>query len=976
MPRVLENIDSSGKKYFVEINTGEAENGVPVGGSTGQVLAKASNDDYDSEWVTPEGGNVDSVNGQTGIVVLDTDDVGEGINNKYLSATQKTDLTDGGETILHTHSHTTLNDIGTNTHEDIDTKLASLYNEREITKETTGFTNSENITVTYNETTRKVTLTGTFVAYYKGEVVSILTDGWVSPAHADVEGTYFLHYCDNGLEFNTSPWVFNCLQIAFIQYNGNKIGIRETHGFMQWQTHKEFHETIGTYKTAGGTFSDYTLNSTTATNRRPNISATTVRDEDLTTVINALTTKSYTQRYLSGAGVRSLTVSQSEIIAVNGAIPYWNQFNGTNWVQTPMTNNSYGAIFVVGIPTTSDTNSQLYRYMFVQPQTVGALVDIQSVTPNDLVHGDSSLLVSEFVFFAKIIINVSGNNWTITSIEDITGTRLNQTASPAGTYLASVTHDTTLTGDGTAINPLSAVEQKPTIYEVTSYAEFKTALEDTTQGFKNIFVNSTILNISSNQTITVSGINNVYNNCIFSGNYTLTLSGTGTINIYNKLYFEGSQISVNGSLYINVLQIGTYTMFVGTGIRRYQYVLDIDTIEGITQQNWFTGSDVYALKTNVLQLDNTTSFTPDADYEPATKKYVDDKTTGKSIFAIYEVRTPSEFKSALEDTSQDFKNIFINNVITLTEDITITPYGDITIYNNLIISENNIAGGRTITWNMNSDIVMYLYNGLGIIIPSNIINFDFTGDSGNKLSFYVNTLAIYGTLNEVTSSRGEIFYQYNVSNGTIELPYSYSNWLGTSYVKATGTEINTGTDDAKYVTSKAIADSSILYESDIVNALTSTSTTDGLSANMGKSLKSYIDIKNQYIKVYKNTTQSISATTATKLTFQAATSGYDSSLFELNTNGIKILSNRIKSIRADIFTQINSNQVFILYVYKNTTQINALQFPSNTSGYSTAVLDVALNDVIYFYIFSAGATTVTNSADWNNATVQILTTND
>ena len=29
--------------------------------------------------------------------------------------------------------------------------------------------------------------------------------------------------------------------------------------------------------------------------------------------------------------------------------------------------------------------------------------------------------------------------------------------------------------------------------------------------------------------------------------------------------------------------------------------------------------------TDVLALDNTTPFTPDADYEPATKKYVDDK---------------------------------------------------------------------------------------------------------------------------------------------------------------------------------------------------------------------------------------------------------------------------------------------------------------------------------------------------------------
>ena len=35
-----------------------------------------------------------------------------------------------------------------------------------------------------------------------------------------------------------------------------------------------------------------------------------------------------------------------------------------------------------------------------------------------------------------------------------------------------------------------------------------------------------------------------------------------------------------------------------------------------------------ALKSNVLELDNTTVFTPDADYEPATKKYVDDNAGG------------------------------------------------------------------------------------------------------------------------------------------------------------------------------------------------------------------------------------------------------------------------------------------------------------------------------------------------------------
>ena len=40
---------------------------------------------------------------------------------------------------------------------------------------------------------------------------------------------------------------------------------------------------------------------------------------------------------------------------------------------------------------------------------------------------------------------------------------------------------------------------------------------------------------------------------------------------------------------------------------------------------------VVAMKANVLQLDNTTSFTPDADYEPATKKYVDDNAGGGGL---------------------------------------------------------------------------------------------------------------------------------------------------------------------------------------------------------------------------------------------------------------------------------------------------------------------------------------------------------
>jgi hypothetical protein len=74
---------------------GEAGVGVPVGGATGQVLAKASNTDYDTAWVNAGsgGGAVDSVNGQTGVVVLDADDIDDAeTTHKFVTSTDITNL--------------------------------------------------------------------------------------------------------------------------------------------------------------------------------------------------------------------------------------------------------------------------------------------------------------------------------------------------------------------------------------------------------------------------------------------------------------------------------------------------------------------------------------------------------------------------------------------------------------------------------------------------------------------------------------------------------------------------------------------------------------------------------------------------------------------------------------------------------------------------------------------------------------------
>jgi hypothetical protein len=50
-----------------------------AGGTTGEILKKKSDDDYDFEWADESGGgsgSVDSVNGKTGTVVLTASDVG------------------------------------------------------------------------------------------------------------------------------------------------------------------------------------------------------------------------------------------------------------------------------------------------------------------------------------------------------------------------------------------------------------------------------------------------------------------------------------------------------------------------------------------------------------------------------------------------------------------------------------------------------------------------------------------------------------------------------------------------------------------------------------------------------------------------------------------------------------------------------------------------------------------------------------
>jgi hypothetical protein len=349
-----------------------------------------------------------------------------------------------GKTLLHKHKAV---------------DIPAIITAREITKEPTGFTTPESVVMNYDETTRKITLTGTFEAYWRGEKITELVTGWASTAHPENPVLpEFLYYNGTNFVWSTNSWMFDYLQIAIVVFSPSGTFLfaqRECHGFMEHDCHAEFHYVVGTLKESGGTLSGYTLNSNTATNRRPQISETVVRDEDVPTTLPALTTNAYSILSLTGTGVASIATSQSEMVLLTDDQPYYNLFSGGTWSQATVSVGNYMTMWLVAIPVTSDTNSQKLRYLWIQGQSQGSLSAQQGLSPNNLNLGNFTNLTPEFVFISKVIVRYIGGNWSLIEVNNISGTRFSQVSSPAGNYLSTVSHDATLTGSGTVIDPLA-----------------------------------------------------------------------------------------------------------------------------------------------------------------------------------------------------------------------------------------------------------------------------------------------------------------------------------------------------------------------------------------------------------------------------------------------------------------------------------------------------------------------------------------
>lgn len=314
-----------------------------------------------------------------------------------------------------------------------------------VTKEPGGFEDQDNIVVSYDYTTRQITLTHTSgtITYYVDGVKYELTSPWVSDAHTATNGAWFLYDSGSGPVWSTTVWSFEYAQFAYVNYNspsGAYLGLRETHGFMPYLTHRELHEQVGTYRRSGGslTTGTYTLQpaSPTDADNTPGFDAATIADEDLTTTVTVWTQGTYSLLYFSGSGTVVFNLTATLPFRVGTAYPIINEWDGSAFTDTETVNGRYFNVYQVLVPAASDTESQKYRVLIIQPQEAYSTLSGASAEDfREVYLGEFTNLSPEFVAYARITYRTSASynsasgRSRIEAVSYLTGPRASQVVS-------------------------------------------------------------------------------------------------------------------------------------------------------------------------------------------------------------------------------------------------------------------------------------------------------------------------------------------------------------------------------------------------------------------------------------------------------------------------------------------------------------------------------------------------------------------
>jgi len=327
-------------------------------------------------------------------------------------------------------------------------------------KDPSGFLDPSNITMTYDTATRKVTLaaiSGTVDYYWRG-VKKTLGASWTSPtAHTAANGKYWLYSTDGttfawSADSASAPWAWYDIQVAIAIEDSTRslqIAVRECHSVWDWQSHRADHLNIGTYHLSGGapTVGTYTENSGTDADKTMGFDAAVIQDEDLPTTVTAWAQGTYTTARISSADPTKIAFDTAATFPFRSSGGYILINNPTTGVETEPSVGKFLNVYQILVPTTSDTGSQLYRTVMLQPQVAhNTLALAKAEDTRNLALGDIlTALGAEICFYTRVTyetIAAGGNTGKCKiatgGISFVVGSRVNQVSvSSTGTGMVN-----------------------------------------------------------------------------------------------------------------------------------------------------------------------------------------------------------------------------------------------------------------------------------------------------------------------------------------------------------------------------------------------------------------------------------------------------------------------------------------------------------------------------------------------------------
>jgi len=462
---------------------------------------------------------------------------------------------------------------------DFNTFSGNTYVMYDNIKVPTGFIDNLNIGVSYDSVNRTITLTkATPIEYYwRGKLYSLGTS-WTSVPHTNDTQGWFL-YSSDGVTFHwsTQAWIFSNLMVAYKPTNST-IAIREVHGTQDSNTHEELHRVLGCYRVSGFglTNGTYVIQPAVPTNANNTfgLEAGIVADEDLKTNINAWIQDSYTRLYFTSTGVKNYQTAQALPFRMGTTYPLINSYNGSTFTETEAVSGRYFNYYIIRVPVTSDSNSQLYRAIVLQAQfSYTSLLSAQTENPQSLYFGDFSDITPETVIVERITYrsqsayNGATGRVRIEATAILSGSRFSQTAT--NTVGNAVTAGNVSV---VPVSPFTAIDMQDWTGEAMDYFS--------QTGHTHDYTGSTILNKpsfvgSGNTDVTLSG--NTYIIYSPTGGTSGTAWGDITGTLSNQTDLQ-TALDAKSTKIASVMAINTNTLIDATFSNQIVEVTAVATV--------------------------------------------------------------------------------------------------------------------------------------------------------------------------------------------------------------------------------------------------------------------------------------------------------------------------------------------------------------------------------------------------------------